>query len=158
MRLNLGCGHRPIDGYDNVDLYVSGHIPWDIRNLPVEDSSVDEINAEHVLEHFGKEEGIALLKHWYAKIKKGGIISLEVPDFEYSVKDWLEAPDNEHRYGHRIERIFGLQCHDGEYHKTGFTVNRMKYVLELVGFSIITCESVWSDLHDALVIKAVARK
>lgn len=54
MKLNLGCGRKKLEGYLNCDL--SKEVKPDRvinleKNLPFKDNSVDEIMAEHVLEH-----------------------------------------------------------------------------------------------------------
>jgi ubiquinone/menaquinone biosynthesis C-methylase UbiE len=55
MRLNLGSGKRPIDGYVNVDLVQFDHtdvvcdlnaVPW-----PFDDESIEDIQAWHIFEH-----------------------------------------------------------------------------------------------------------
>jgi len=72
VRLNIGCGGRPLSGYINVDMddleklrerYVGRFFPesleicnWDIFNLPVEDESVDEVLCEAMIEHLSFSE------------------------------------------------------------------------------------------------------
>lgn len=63
IKLNLGSGGRPIEGWINIDNFDyekndssrSGSIydiKMDIRSLEVDDASVDEILLVHVIEHF----------------------------------------------------------------------------------------------------------
>jgi hypothetical protein len=59
IRLDLGCGQNPKEGFEGVDLYgdKAKHIvdlfkfPW-----PFKDNSVDEIYASHLLEHVPARE------------------------------------------------------------------------------------------------------
>lgn len=54
MRLNLGCGRRPMDGYVNVDRRQLGGTDV-IADLdcgwPFADATIEEIQAWHVFEH-----------------------------------------------------------------------------------------------------------
>jgi predicted SAM-dependent methyltransferase len=151
-KFNLGAGNLPKEGYEGVDINVKGHLPWDIRNLPIEDDSADAFWVQHVLEHFPEQEVQPLLLHWYTKLAWDGTIYIEVPDFEWVVKDWLNA-DEDNRWGWNLQRIFGLQCHEGEFHKTGFTVPRLaKHVMQ-AGFYIKRCESVFNTMHNSYVIE-----
>ena len=63
MKLHLGCGKRRFDGYINCDLHNSD-MDMDIRRLPFDDESVDEIIAIHVCEHFYVREILGVLKDW----------------------------------------------------------------------------------------------
>ena len=59
LKLDLGCGQNPKEGFDGVDLYgeKAKHkvdlfkFPW-----PFEDASVEEINCSHFLEHVPARE------------------------------------------------------------------------------------------------------
>src|SRR5438876_997559 len=53
MKLHLGCGPNVIEGYVNIDKFTVGDgiANHDILDLPYPDDSVDEILAEHVVEH-----------------------------------------------------------------------------------------------------------
>ena len=90
MRLHLGCGHRYLDGYVNIDLPLFEHgIPVrrgpdryaDIADLRFEKSTVDEIRLHHVFEHFGRPQACALLVAWRSWLKAGGRLRIEVSDF-----------------------------------------------------------------------------
>lgn len=57
VRLNLGCGKHPMEGWVNVDA-VDGpgvDLAWDLDSplplLPFPDDSVDEVYGSHVIEH-----------------------------------------------------------------------------------------------------------
>ena len=58
LKLHLGSGIKRLKGFLNVDLdpNVNPDIIADLRNLPFDDSSVDEIYACAVIEHFGRHE------------------------------------------------------------------------------------------------------
>jgi len=54
-KINLGCGNRPLDGYENYDKFPRNDkikfIDLDSLPLPFEDNSIDEVLLYHVLEH-----------------------------------------------------------------------------------------------------------
>ena len=55
LKLNIGCGTRIMGGYVNVDKMKLPNVDlvWDLEKtpLPFESGSVDEVRAEHILEH-----------------------------------------------------------------------------------------------------------
>lgn len=79
MKLNLGCGTQPIDGYENLDAKNCRPI-YPLTEFA--DESVDEVRASHVLEHFGHGEINSVLKEWTRVLKPGGKLRIAVPDFE----------------------------------------------------------------------------
>jgi SAM-dependent methyltransferase len=84
VRLNLGCGKKHFVGYINIDFpnsycSVKPDLECDIRTLPYEDNSVDEITAIHVFEHFYLWEAPKILDEWARVLKPGGKLALELP-------------------------------------------------------------------------------
>ncbi len=57
----------------------------DIRKLPFEEGTVDEILGVQVFEHFSFVEGKQLLKYWISLLKQGGVMHLDVPDLDGTV-------------------------------------------------------------------------
>lgn len=152
MKLNLGCGNKYLEGYTNCDLYNTSVCDkeCDIRSIPYNDESVTEIIASHVLEHLPKNDVIVALKSCYRVLIHGGILKLEVPDLNWVLKDFLDAPENQ-KWGHRIERIYGLQCNMGEFHATGFTKERLIHLLADAMFIPLRIESVDVEHHDRVI-------
>ncbi|MHA1590945.1 MAG: class I SAM-dependent methyltransferase [Candidatus Heimdallarchaeaceae archaeon] len=99
LKLNLGCGKRLLDGYENIDnspflqdVVKDSQIVlkmMDVRNLMYPDESVDEILAEFVLEHVPYFEVQETVWEWWRTLKIGGILNLLVPDFEEIAKAYL---------------------------------------------------------------------
>jgi len=75
IKLHLGCGDKHIDGFINVDVrHLDGvDLVEDIKELTsFKKNSVDVIYVSHVLEHFGRNEYMSILKKWYDLLKDGG--------------------------------------------------------------------------------------
>lgn len=84
LKLNLGCGHRHMPGYVNVDFQDNWakkkpDVECDIRTLPYGDNTADEIMAIHVIEHFQLWEVPEILTEWARILKPGGRLILECP-------------------------------------------------------------------------------
>ncbi len=83
VRLNLGCGSNVREGYINVDKYGSPDVVFDLETFPWpwDDSSVDEVRLDSILEHLGQTNGIFLevMKELYRICKPDAIVSILAP-------------------------------------------------------------------------------
>lgn len=137
MKLNLGCGDHILEGYVNCDLYnKNADLACDIRKLPFEDNSIDEIISLHVIEHFDWIECKSVLKEWHRVLKPNGLLILETPDLLETCKKFCDVSEEErfNMYGH----IFAKPWIDGEIHKFLFTKNEIAKSLTEAGFTDIT--------------------
>lgn len=110
VRLNLGCGGRPLRGYINVDMdsldQIRARYPnqvfeddlivvqYDIFNLPYPADSVDEIRSEGLIEHLPFIDEPRFFNEVMRILKPGGTVYLSTVDFEMAAKQWLEAKDD----------------------------------------------------------------
>lgn len=137
LRINLGCGHLPMDDYVNIDLreLPGVDVVSHIGDLPFDERSVGEIYSAHTLEHFTEAElRESLLPYWLSLLSNGGSFRAVVPDIDAMMED--------HRAGRipfdQLRRvIYGGQDYDGDYHFTAFTPDSLKSLLEEAGFSDI---------------------
>ena len=98
IKLNLGCGGRPLIDYVNIDMDTIDEMrdrypnqvfddsltieQYDIFNLPYEDASVDEVRADGLIEHLSfKEEKICTLCFWLISCARFESISY-IPEIE----------------------------------------------------------------------------
>lgn len=51
----------------------------DVRAVPYEPGTVDEIQAIHLFEHLPRWEAGATLTHWHSLLRTGGLLVLEMP-------------------------------------------------------------------------------
>jgi predicted SAM-dependent methyltransferase len=80
VKLNLGSGSSRWPGWTNVDFDkdLEPDVVADVEHLPMENESVDEIYASHVLEHVPCDS--PALGEWKRVLKPGGHIVVVVPD------------------------------------------------------------------------------
>ncbi len=101
MRLNIGCGRNPLDGYLNVD-FLGGDIRCNGMVLPFKDNTFERVLLSHVLEHIPDVD--RALREISRILRVGGILIVVVP------------------YGLR-----GLYC---VYHVHAFDLKTMNVLLE----------------------------
>jgi predicted SAM-dependent methyltransferase len=110
IRLNLGCGGRPLPNYINVDMDTLDQIcarypnqifdrsivveQFDIFNLPYVNDSVDEIRSEGLIEHLPFIDEPRFFYEVARVLKPGGTLYLSTVDFEMVAKQWLAADDD----------------------------------------------------------------
>jgi len=130
LKLNLGCGSHAIEGFMNIDWIKTeaADLVCDIRKLPFPDSSVEVIEAYHVIEHFPRNEVSFVLKEWRRVLLPSGRLILEFPDFDKAVKEYLEGKQE------RLDSIFGLQRFSGDAHFFGYNLKRLSKLLNDAGF------------------------
>ena len=84
LKLDFGCGPHPRDGFAGVDQYpFDGKVKYvvDIRKTPWPwaDSSVDEANASHFLEHLTVTERCSFLNELHRVLKPNANFAFAVP-------------------------------------------------------------------------------
>lgn len=192
-KLNIGCGGNPLLDYINIDrdsltelrqryplkefednIIIENH---DIFNLPYEDNSIDEVNADGLLEHLSFSQEPLFLSEVFRVLKPEGSFRFSVPDFEMACKLWLEAEDEwydfysetddaikaEHwfgtysydyksRWGYIMATFYGSQNGPGQYHKNGYSKNKIKKMLSKIGFRNVECSSFrWRGNRDYMI-------
>jgi len=85
VKLNVGCGNRKLEGFINIDAcsYCEPDLVLDLDNGlgEFEDDSVDQIRAEHVLEHV--DDLAFVLKEMFRVSKSGARWDIYVPHYSY---------------------------------------------------------------------------
>ena len=194
MKLNLGCGGRPLPEYINIDLdtlselkkrYPETKFPegvnvyqYDIFNLPFHDNSVAEIRADSLLEHLSFLEEKKLFLEVKRVLQINGIFEFSVPDFEETVRLWLNAKDEwkdfyrndeeailqqhwfgqysystENRWGYLTASIFGPQNSEGQFHKNCYTVPKIRAILKMIGFMEIEISNYrWKQDRNLMIL------
>ena len=122
MRLNLGSGSTPIEGYHNLDAKTGDSI------YPLKHVGCDVIRASHLLEHFGTEESIQVLLNWIDCLKPGGVLKIAVPDFDDLMR--RRALGQELNYE---GIIMGGQTDELDYHKSLWTTEKLSFLMMEMG-------------------------
>lgn len=135
-RLNLGCNTRIRPGYVNIDKdkYPGVDVVGDVSKLDYPDSSIDEIYASHILEHFPHPYTISVLTEWRRVLKDGGVLKLSVPDFRRTIEIYLAGGMTDWV----VNYLWGDQGYNGANHYTGFDELRLVSYLQKVGFTDIS--------------------
>lgn len=110
IKINIGCGGRPLKEYINIDMdtkeelekrYLNLKITddiilkqYDIYNLPFADNEVDEILCEALIEHIPFTHEEAFFREIARVLKINGKLYISTPNFEKTAKQWLEAEDD----------------------------------------------------------------
>ncbi|HYM80070.1 MAG TPA: methyltransferase domain-containing protein [Candidatus Limnocylindria bacterium] len=83
LKVNLGSGEFPKPGYVNVDFYslADPDIKHDLNVFPwpFATDAIDELEADHVLEHL--EDPFAIMTEIHRVVRHGGRVSIRVPHF-----------------------------------------------------------------------------
>lgn len=145
LRLHVGAGQVLLDGYENIDAYSNSNRPEFFQTEVTrfaraetldelyEPESVAEIRCHHLFEHISILDVDRTLQGWNRILKFGGLVWIEVPDFEGCARRILalrREEDKEIFYRH----VFGSQFGPGEYHRNGFTSRRLIGLLGDYGF------------------------
>jgi len=134
MKLHLGCYHRKIHGFINVDIRkdVCPDLVDDAFKLEkILNETVDLIYTCHMLEHCTRQDAPKILKRWWEVLKPGGILRVSVPDLEALFDYYSETGDLK-----SIENLlYGSQKHPFDFHYTGWDAPSLISELFACGFS-----------------------
>lgn len=123
VQIELGCGDKKREGFIGIDVVDLGQeyvLDFEKNKLPFEDSSVDYIYTNHVIEHISNPQ-LVMNEAWRV-LKPEGKFEIKVPYglWEGSSKpvhkqyitacwfDWFRRDDLEKRYGYKtwiIEKL-----------------------------------------------------
>lgn len=149
VRLNLGCGEKPLPNYINCDLFSGPGVDevFSLDEIPYADGSVEAIYSEHSLEHLPRIKAENALAEWARVLKPGGLLTLKIPDLELACQSFLADPANRQKWWLHV--LYGVQDHRntkdavfldevnyGQIHYTGFTKDRIRDLLVQNGFII----------------------
>jgi SAM-dependent methyltransferase len=111
MKLNLGSGGRPLEGYVNVDsnprapgvdvVHDLDEYPW-----PFETESADEVFMDNCLEHLIDHN--RAMKEIYRILKPGGVAKIIVPHFTWQFA--FHDPTHRHFFGYNTFFYYARDC------------------------------------------------
>lgn len=105
IKLDIGCGKHKKSGFIGVDIDKNSDadIIASALDLPFKDSSVDEINCSHLVEHFHPKETQKFFNEILRVLKDGGMANLKI-DKEWTIKRLLKK-DPGHKYRYTAKEI-----------------------------------------------------
>lgn len=116
MKLNLGCGKEPIDGFVNLDKLTGWR--WE-NGLPYPDGSVDAITVSHSLMYVENSFFLFIFLEMFRVLKTGGVLRI--------TEDATDHPDGARFGGHPETISFPRE-------------NTYKFLMKHVGFqSVYSC-------------------
>ena len=137
MKLNLGSGDDYKEGYVNIDnnkKYCNNglDLECDVRKLPYENNTVDEILAEGIIEHISYRDVIPMLCHWFDILKPNAKLYIETPNLERILIEVLRNSGN--IMTHEYETLYGGQRDPSEFHVALYTEKMLESMLMIAGF------------------------
>lgn len=143
QKINLGCGEDKKEGYVNVDWSPLVHpdVVHDLNVIPYPfpDSSVDLIEAFHVLEHLDKP--FALMKEYHRILKPGGVVHIKVPHFS---RGFTHA-EHEHGFDVTFPLYFNERFTKSGYFGVPFQLSSMRlswlaffHLMPFMGYGALT--------------------
>lgn len=124
--LNVGSGQRPFLSTSEVYWYnIDSQEKWhpdmccDATNIELSDEAVDYFILHHVLEHFGCNEGLGVIKEAYRLLKPGGSLIVSVPDLRELATRWLMKGIDEFIF--KVNLYGAYMGDEADRHKWGFT-------------------------------------
>jgi predicted SAM-dependent methyltransferase len=159
MNLNVGCGKSIIDKPDwiNLDPYIDDpkvvKVPFLDYVKHLSDNLVDNITMEAILEHTPRLDNLPIFKESNRILRPGGSLNILVPDFDYTVEMWTKF---KYEYKEYLEQQFyGNQIHEGEYHRTIWTMKKLQNVLDITGFTEFVSGYTWAYAQRCIKCKAI---
>jgi hypothetical protein len=134
VKLNIGSGDTKIEGFTPIDAKL-GHDARDLHDY--ETSSVSEIRASHILEHFTFRDASAALAEWVRVLEPGGRLRIAVPDVDKCLKN--KDPK-------RLFWLMGGQTDSDDIHRSAYDAGRLHAVMAQAG--LVSVQTWTSDNTD----------
>lgn len=99
--------------------------------LPVPNGSVDEILTRQSFEHLSIAEARRALDCMFAALETGGILRIDVPDHEKTLRLYRETGD--HFY---MRHLLGPRRNEHGFHMMSYTPDRLRALVESRGFRL----------------------
>ncbi|MEJ7892976.1 MAG: glycosyltransferase [Solirubrobacteraceae bacterium] len=138
LRVNVGCGEKPLEGYVNVDFRaLSGvDVVADAARLPFAPGTVDELASFHLIEHFREHHAqTVLLPYWRSLLKPGtGRLRVVTPNWAVLME---QLRDGRLDFRQFKTVTFGAQDYSGDDHFALYSPQTLERLLTAAGFTTV---------------------
>lgn len=145
-RMNVGCGRDLKPGWLNVDARPlepdsDSFLCCELLliNRYIEDSSVEELLAQDILEHFSWRHLDTLLQRLVVTLAPGGTLTVQSPDFD-SIIDAYRSGELSHSAAQRL--IYGDQTYPQNVHRNIWGLRVAEERLRAAGLTVQSVERV----------------
>lgn len=122
----------------DADANMKPDILADAASLPEEMiGKFDGFLASHVLEHFSYWNTETVLAGWVKCLKDGGELHILVPSLEWAAREVLSERPSPAVYA----QLYAGQVNQWDVHYTGFTMRKLRQLMERVGISVHTAKT-----------------
>ncbi|MEI6843440.1 MAG: methyltransferase domain-containing protein [bacterium] len=156
MKINLGSGKRRMEGYTNLDILPLENVDivCDLnKGIPLEENSVDEVFANHFLEHIKNLP--YMMEEIYRVCKDGAVVDIRCPYFKsngafkdpthvvFITENTFDYFNKEYTEGGKLPD-YGFKCN--------FKVEKISYIwhsrrMKFVPFKSFLRRYVWNIAH-----------
>jgi len=139
LRLNLGSGFAPIEGWTNIDLVGAPvDVPWNLKHgVPFPDGSAHAVFSEHVFEHFTVAAGLALARDAARVLGPGGVFRVAVPDAGALLRSYAGTDDEEWALSRSTRMQAVVALFYGHGHRTMYDAELLTALCEVAGFDAV---------------------
>jgi predicted SAM-dependent methyltransferase len=146
LKLNIGCGPNPKQGWVNVDLADTADLTLDMReSIPLPNGCCQTIYSEHFFEHLDYPgDAKSFLSECYRLLEAGGKFSAGVPDTEWPIISYANRQEEYFAFAKRFHhpkwcrtRMDSINYHfrqDGE-HRYAYDYETFELILVEAGFT-----------------------
>jgi len=153
--LNAGCGTQgvPVERFPrpewrelrlDADPGVTPDVVGDIRQIPLDEGTVNAVWCAHTLEHLIERDALVALYQFRRVLVPGGALVLRVPDLKAAAREIVEGRLVETLYESQagpvrpLDMVFGFQPYVPDHplyaHRSGYTGESLSDMLGFVGF------------------------
>jgi hypothetical protein len=158
LRVNIGCGHLPLDGYVNADMreLPGVDVLATADSMPFGEGELEELFSSHMVEHFPQEQlERKLLPYWISLLAPGGELRMVVPDAGAMAEGFAagEIPWDDLR---RV--LYGDQEYEGDFHFNMYSTETLAALLSGAGLVDVEVEAAGRRNGLALEMQLVGHK
>jgi hypothetical protein len=150
LKLNIGAGYKKYSGFLNVDADKNCKpdilMDFESDKIPLDDNSVEQIIAHHILEHVGLGF-FHLMKEIYRVSRHGAMVDIRVPHHFHET--FINDPTHK-----RPITVEGMRLFSKEYNRLEIERHGSSSTLGLmydVDFQIVAFDYVYDPFYDRII-------